>query len=77
MNYIEASWLCVSSIYTKGMVSQLASISDLILDFLRILKMEFIILNLLMNKNHGFYDISFLVIKCGKMFVGVISIKPS
>jgi hypothetical protein len=47
------------------------------LDFLRILKMKFIILSLLMNKSHDFYDISFLVINCGKMFVGVIFVKPS
>jgi hypothetical protein len=39
--------------------------------------MEFIILSLLMNKNHDFCDISFLVIKCGKMFVDVISVKLS
>jgi hypothetical protein len=39
--------------------------------------MEFIILSLLMNKNHDFYDISFLAIKCGKIFVGVITVKPS
>jgi hypothetical protein len=39
--------------------------------------MEFIILSLLMNKNHDFCDISFLVIKCGKIVVGFISVKPS
>jgi hypothetical protein len=37
--------------------------SDLILVFARILKMEFVILNLLMDKNHGFYDIAFWVKK--------------
>jgi len=35
--------------------------SVLILAFSRILKMEFVILNLFMNKNHCFYDIAFLV----------------
>jgi hypothetical protein len=35
--------------------------SVLILAFSRILKMEFVILNLPMKKNHGFYDIAFLV----------------
>jgi hypothetical protein len=38
---------------------------------------EFVILSLLMNKNHDFCDISFLVIKCGKTFLSVISVKPS
>jgi hypothetical protein len=35
----------------------------LILPFSRILKMEFVILNLPMNKNHGFYDTALLVKK--------------
>jgi hypothetical protein len=30
-----------------------------------------------MNKNHGFYDISFLVITRGKVFLGVTYIKSS
>jgi hypothetical protein len=53
--------------------------SVLIRAFFRISKMEFMILNLLMNKNHGFYDIAFL---CNffffyKVFVGITSVKPS
>jgi hypothetical protein len=41
--------------------------------------MEFVILNLLMNKNHGFYDIAFFVKKIFfyKVFVGITSVKPS
>jgi len=40
------------------------------------------ILNLLMNKNYGFYDMAFLVKKkkkknCNKVFVGITSVKPS
>jgi len=51
----------------------------LILAFSTILKMEFVILNLLMNKNHGFYDIAFFVKKIFfyKVFVGITSVKPS
>jgi hypothetical protein len=55
--------------------------SDLILAFSRILNMEFVILNLLMNKNHGFYDIAFWVKNktknCDKVFVGITYVKPS
>lgn len=51
--------------------------SVLILDFFRILKMEFKILNLLMNKNHGLSDIAFLVKFFDKVFVGITFGKPS
>jgi hypothetical protein len=52
--------------------------SPMILAFSRVLKTEFVILNLLMNKNHGFYDIAFLVKKYfDKVFVGITSISPS
>jgi len=52
--------------------------------FSRILKIEFVILNLLMNKNHSFYDIILWVKKKNeerkkfdKVFVGITSTKPS
>jgi hypothetical protein len=51
--------------------------SDLIQAFSIILKMEFVTLNLPMNKNHDFYDTAFLVKIFGKVFVGITSVKPS
>jgi hypothetical protein len=40
--------------------------------------MEFVNLNLPMNKNHGFYDIAFLVqFFFDIVFVGITSVKPS
>jgi hypothetical protein len=51
--------------------------SDLIQAYSRISKMEFVILNLPMNKNHYFYDTAFLGKIFGKVFVGITSVKPS
>jgi hypothetical protein len=58
-NYFEASRL---SVILKPhncnyfVLSQMPFVSDLTLEFLGILKMEFITLSLLMNENHYFCD---------------------